>query len=577
MQATLTFLGSGTSMGVPTLGCTCAVCTSADPKNRRTRPSIAVQYNDHTVLIDTGPDFHAQALREHISRVDAVLYTHPHADHVLGLDDLRPLSFRTPAGIPLFADPTTTAALRRVFDYTFDPAHRYPTSARVSLHPIPPPGQSVPLFGAEFLHIPVIHGRQNIVGYRFGSAAYLTDLSDLHPEAYPLLENLDILIIDALRREPHPSHSHLAKSIAFVERINPRRAYFTHISHDLDQSEIEAILPPNIHLAYDGLKLTFDITPPQAQTRIFHSLAEIPPGFGQVVATIGNFDGVHRGHRQVITRVNARARALGLRSLAITFDPHPVRVLRPDAPHSLITPLPEKLELLATTGVDAVLVLPFTPALAALTPLEFARDLLRDSIHTAEIHEGETFRFGYKASADMHALELLGQDLGFKATICPPQFLRGAPISSSRIRTLIAAGSLAQARALLGRSFAIRSTPASGRGYGTRYTVPTINLAPYPELLPANGVYITTLRIGQECFRAVTNVGNRPTFGADSFTVESHLLNFHPVGLTEDTPLELTFLKRLRPEHRFPTPDALRTQIGLDVQRANRFFTLARL
>jgi riboflavin kinase/FMN adenylyltransferase len=292
------------------------------------------------------------------------------------------------------------------------------------------------------------------------------------------------------------------------------------------------------------------------------------------VATIGNFDGVHWGHRWVIDQVNARARALGLTSLAITFDPHPVRVLRPELPHTLITPLPEKLELLASAGIDATLVLPFTPELSRLSAEAFARQILCDACSIREIHEGETFRFGYQAEADMDSLAAIGQRLGFTVQAYSPYILRGAPVSSSRIRTLIAAGNVSQARALLGRPFAVRSTPASGRGYGTRYTVPTINLAPYPELLPANGVYITTLTVDGECFQAVTNIGNRPTFGADSFAIESHLLNFHPIPLAEDTLLELAFLHHLRPERKFESPEALRTQIGLDVAKARRFFAL---
>jgi riboflavin kinase / FMN adenylyltransferase len=314
--------------------------------------------------------------------------------------------------------------------------------------------------------------------------------------------------------------------------------------------------------------------------KIFHSLSELahhPP----VVATIGNFDGVHRGHRWVIDQVNTRAHSLGLQSLAITFEPHPARVLRPEAPHSLITPLPQKLDLLATTGIDATLVLPFLPELSRLSAEDFARQILCDACHIREIHEGATFRFGHQAEAGMDTLVALGRDLNFAVQTYSPYVLRGAPVSSSRIRTLIAAGKISQARALLGRPFAIRSTPASGRGYGTKYTVPTINLAPYSELLPANGVYITTLTVGSgdqaECFEAVTNVGNRPTFGADSFTVESHLLNFHPIDLTEETPLELAFLHRLRPEIRFPSTENLRTQIGLDVAKARRFFTLSKL
>jgi len=265
MQATLTFLGSGTSMGVPTLGCDCAVCRSAvapdgDPRNRRTRPSIRLAYNDHIVLIDTGPDFHAQAVRENIRRVDAVLYTHGHADHVMGFDDLRPLSFCVKGNLPIYADDITASAIERIFAYTFRTEDRYPTSARVEIHRIDnTPGAGVDIFGATFRRIPVTHGIQQITGYRFGSAAYLTDMSDLPEESVPLLQDLDILILDALRRDPHFSHSHLDKSIAFVEKLKPRRAYFTHMSHDLDHAATEATLPPHIRLAYDGLQLQFEI------------------------------------------------------------------------------------------------------------------------------------------------------------------------------------------------------------------------------------------------------------------------------------------------------------------------------
>ena len=309
--------------------------------------------------------------------------------------------------------------------------------------------------------------------------------------------------------------------------------------------------------------------------KIFRALNELPAGFGPVIATIGNFDGVHCGHRWVIDKVNARARQFGLKSLALTFDPHPVRVLRPEAPHVLITPLAARLQQLATTGLDATLVLPFTPELSRLTAEAFAREILRDALHVREVHEGENFRFGYGATVDIHGLAALGQELGFPAHAYAPYVLRGGPISSSRIRRLICAGEVSKARALVGRPFAVQSTPASGRGFGTRYTVPTINLAEYPELLPGHGVYITTLKVEDELFQAVTNVGNRPTFGADSFTVESHLLNFHPIALGPETPLELTFLHRLRPERRFDTPGLLRAQIMKDVAKAQRFFSLA--
>ena len=266
MDATLTFLGSGTSMGVPTLGCPCAVCTLARQPgnpNRRTRPSVLISYNGHNVLIDTGPDFHAQATRENLQRVDAVLYTHGHADHVLGMDDLRPLSFHLQGGLPLYADDETAIILERIFEYTFRKVDRYPTSARVVLNRLATdPGTRIDLFGASFIRIPVTHGRTTISGYRFGCAAYLTDLSDLPPESVPLLQGLDILIVDALRREPHPTHSHLAKSIELVRQLAPQRAFFTHISHDLEHDAVNAELPPHIRLAHDGLQLHFEIANP---------------------------------------------------------------------------------------------------------------------------------------------------------------------------------------------------------------------------------------------------------------------------------------------------------------------------
>lgn len=263
MQATLTFFGTGTSMGVPTLGCPCAVCTDArrpGSPNRRTRPSVLIAYNGHNVLIDTGPDFHAQATREGLTQVDAVLYTHGHADHVLGMDDLRPLSFRKGGELPLYADPGTADVLERIFEYTFRKVDRYPTSARVAIHRLSEkPGTLVDLFGVPFLRVPVTHGRNTIAGYRFGAAAYLTDLSDLPEVSLPYLENLDILVLDALRREPHPSHAHVEKAIQLVELIKPKRAFFTHISHDLDHEATNRSLPEPIQLAYDGQRLEFEI------------------------------------------------------------------------------------------------------------------------------------------------------------------------------------------------------------------------------------------------------------------------------------------------------------------------------
>lgn len=312
--------------------------------------------------------------------------------------------------------------------------------------------------------------------------------------------------------------------------------------------------------------------------QIYRQLSEIPASFGPSVVTIGNFDGVHRGHQWILSEVATRARSLGLASVAITFDPHPARVVRPESRRPLITPLAEKIALLAATGIDALLILPFTSKLSHTTARDFATTVLQQKLHVKELHEGENFRFGYQAEAGVNSLDALGRELDFTVRVYSPRNLRHQTISSSNIRKLIAEGNVSQARALLGRPFSITGTPASGRGYGTRYTVPTINLALYDELLPANGVYITTLTVGtgpsSETFQAVTNVGTRPTFGADALTVESHLLNFHPIELVEQTPLRLTFLQRLRPEIHWPTPEALREQIGRDVHRAQRYFSL---
>jgi riboflavin kinase/FMN adenylyltransferase len=315
--------------------------------------------------------------------------------------------------------------------------------------------------------------------------------------------------------------------------------------------------------------------------RIYRQLDGLPAANAPVVATIGNFDGVHLGHQAVIDEVIARARFLGGQSLAITFDPHPARVLRPQQPQPLITPLQRKLELLAETGIDATLVLPFTEALGHKSARDFASQVLVCTLHVTEVHEGANFRFGHHAEAGVSGptgLQALGRELGFSVTVYGPHSVRGAAVSSSRIRALIATGDVSHARALLGRPFAVDSTPASGRGFGARYAVPTINLAPYSELLPANGVYITTLTVGSgsdaETFQAVTNLGVRPTFGEASFAVESHLLDFHPIELTEKTALRLTFLRRLRAEERFASPDALREQIARDVARARRYFAL---
>ena len=257
MQATLTVLGSGTSMGVPSIGCSCAVCQSSDPRDRRTRPSVIGQLHRHHVLIDTTPDFREQALREHITQLDAVFYTHTHADHILGIDDLRPLSYKhTPGKLPLYATPRACEFLRKMFPYIFEPTYKFGGLPQVALHPIERP---VELFGASFEPLTVIHGDTPILGFRFGSAAYLTDHSHVPAETLEKLRGLDILFLDALRYTPHPTHSTVEQSLKIVETVKPKRAFFTHICHDLGHEATSATLPAGVQLAFDGMKLDFEI------------------------------------------------------------------------------------------------------------------------------------------------------------------------------------------------------------------------------------------------------------------------------------------------------------------------------
>ncbi len=310
---------------------------------------------------------------------------------------------------------------------------------------------------------------------------------------------------------------------------------------------------------------------------VFRHLEELPADYGPTVVSVGNFDGVHRGHQAVLGNVARRARELRARSLVITFEPHPMRILRPDQAPKLITPTPVKLDLLSRTGVDAVLLLPFSRDLSLMPPRQFAQEILTQGVHAREVHEGFNFRFGHKAEGDVERLKELGQELGFEVRVYPAMRIRGELVSSSRIRELLQAGSVSRTRHLLGRPFSIVSTPGRGRGYGHKYTVPTINLSRYGELVPQDGVYITQTRVNGECFDSVTNIGNRPTFGDELFAVETHLLNFHPITLTPETAVEIVFLQRIRPEIKFPSVDALREQIARDVRRARRYFHLQRI
>jgi len=257
MKAHVTILGSGTSHGVPMIGCSCAVCRSTDPRDRRTRPSIYVEVDaGPKILVDTSTDLREQALARGVTRVDAILFTHSHADHVMGLDDSRRFSQMQKGAIPCFADSPTCESLRRTFHYVFDPAtEKGGGLPQIRLQTIIGPFN---IGGVGVRPIPLLHGGLPVLGFRFGNFAYLTDCNRIPDDTWPLLDGVDIMILDALRHRPHPTHFSVAEALAVVARVKPARTYFTHICHDLPHAATNAALPASVELAYDGLQLTIE-------------------------------------------------------------------------------------------------------------------------------------------------------------------------------------------------------------------------------------------------------------------------------------------------------------------------------
>lgn len=251
----LTMLGSGTSTGIPVIGCDCAVCTSSDPRNRRMRPGLRLEMPGGSVIIDTSPDFREQALRFRVDRVDAVLYTHPHADHVFGLDDLRIFNFRQHASIPCFGSAETMARMRQIFTYVFEDGQEGGGKPRLDLVPVRAPFE---LLGETVVPIPVGHGEMEVFGYRIGRFACVTDVNFISEASFALLEGVELLVLSALRYRPHPTHFSLAESVAVAQRIGARRTLFTHIAHDVDHGRLEIELPAGIEIGHDGLVASVD-------------------------------------------------------------------------------------------------------------------------------------------------------------------------------------------------------------------------------------------------------------------------------------------------------------------------------
>jgi phosphoribosyl 1,2-cyclic phosphate phosphodiesterase len=584
-------------MGVPSLACRCPVCTSTDPHDNRLRPSLLLSRNEQNVVIDTTPDFRQQALRIGLDRLDAIILTHGHADHILGFDDIRPFNIRQNAPLPVYGSRETFDVLRRAFAYVFDDRPTFSTVPSVTLHAVNGPFE---LMGVKFVPVPLLHGDLEVLGFRFGRAAYLTDFGSLPDSSLVLLEDLDVLILDALRDIPHPMHQTVEQALALIERVKPRQSWFTHIAHDLPHAETNERLRKlglkHVALAYDGLQfdVQVDESPmsPRSQAKPLvvgeqpsKVVALSSPGAwsarygatkrGSVLA-IGNFDGIHLGHQAILRAVTLRAAESGAVATALTFDPPPRRVLKPESAPQRLSTNAQRMEWFGVGGLEAAVVMPFTLELARLSPEDFVEEILLRDLQVLTVLVGENFHFGHRQAGDVKLLRELGMREGFEVVVIPPVIYRDEIVSSTAIRKEISAGDVSYAACLLGRPFVLTGEVICGTGTGRRFTFPTLNLAPEQELLPARGVYVTrTLLEGEtKSRRSVTNVGNRPTFNGSTLSVETHLLDYS--GEITAKRIEVRFWKRLREEKKFSGPEDLRAQIAKDIASATRFFSRLR-
>lgn len=533
------------------------------------------------MLIDAGPDFREQALRAALPRIDAILLTHAHADHIFGLDDVRPFNFMQRESIPIFATRDVIEVVERIYSYAFSDAPTQSTKPKLVMTEID--SEAFEVGGLKIQPIPLHHGKGRSTGYRFGAAAYLTDHNLIPESSMALLEGLDVLFVDGLRYKPHPTHSHIARSLQNIERLKPQRAYLTHICHDLPHARTESLLPPHVRLAYDGLEISvggapaMSAVPKQSEVKVYWNLDDLPADFGPSAVAIGNFDGVHEGHQQVLKRCQQIAADRWLKPTVLTFHPHPKKLVSPATAPESLEPVERRIERMAECGITQVVVLPFDAEFAALSASEFIRRVLNGKLDAKAILVGDNFCFGHRASGNVDLLKEMAKKYGYEVEITEGVTTKGRVVSSTVVRELLAKGRAGLANRLLGYEFCLDGNVVSGQGIGHKQTVPTLNLDVKPLLsgervIPRGGVYVTQtqdLNDGRT-WPSITNIGYRPTFAGNDLSIETFLLE-ELVGVSPAR-IRVDFCAWIREERKFENPEELKAQILRDVGRAQAYW-----